>query len=96
MSQYSEYTGSSVKNSSCAYAQLCSYNQGGKMAPVNPKQTSGVYVVPSYGAIGYNALTHGQGVPGCGGYFNIKSAYGAGAGSCNTTYTTKLCGGGCQ
>ena len=95
MSVYnSEYSGPSVKSSGCAYNTLGSYYNGNSnMAPVPASTISGVYVTPDYSAIGYDTLTHDQG-PSCNKYFNIQSAYGNGAGSCNTTYTTRLCSGG--
>ena len=93
----SEYTQSSVSSSGCNYARLgCYYGPRSTMPPIRRGTTSGVMIVPTYGAIGYNALTHG--VPdSCGGHFNITNAYGANAGSCSTKnlYTKRLCGG-CQ
>jgi len=55
--------------------------------------TAGAYVVPTYSAIGYDALTHGNAGGGCNNYFNIEQAYGAGAGSCSTSYAVRACGG---
>ena len=55
--------------------------------------TAGQYIVPGYGAIGYDALTHGNAGGGCNNYFNIEQAYGAGAGSCSTSYSARACGG---
>ena len=86
----SEYNNNTSGSSSCSYQTLCAYNSNGAMAPVDPKQTVGVYVVPQWGAISNDALTHG-GAGNCGGYFNIQSAYGANAGKCNTEYATTSC-----
>jgi len=86
----SEYTNSTSGNSGCSYQTLCAYNSNGAMAPVQPSQTVGTYVVPMWGAIGNDALTHG-GSGNCGGYFTIMSAYGANAGKCNTEYATSNC-----
>ena len=84
----------------CSYTQAASQcaNQGtlktlrsnmaGTAVP-----TAGQYVVPGYAAIGYDALTHGNGGGGCNNYFNIEQAYGAGAGSCSTSYSARACGG---
>ena len=91
-----EYVGAAVKSAACNYASLGSYNQGygaGVMAPVPAGVPSmAVQIVPTYSAPGYNALTHGQQVPGCGGHFTISNAYPSYANNC-TRYTTRLCGG---
>jgi hypothetical protein len=85
----------SVKGSSCAYANLSSYNSsvpGSLGSPAVPATTtSGVYVVPNYSAIGYSALTHDAAIPSCSGYFNISNAYGADAANCNTQYSQSPC-----
>lgn len=96
MAQYnSEYVGPTVSGSSCSYATLgCYQGPNSTMAALRPGTTAGVYVTPNYGAIGYDTLSHGK-VPGCGGYFSIQSAYGSGAGSCSTSYTSRLCNAGC-
>lgn len=89
----SEYSKPTVASSKCAYASLgCYYGPNSTMPALRPGTTSGAMVVPTYGAIGYNALTHGV-APGCGTYFNITDAYGADASSCSTSYATRLCGG---
>ena len=84
----------------CSYTQAASQctNQGVKnlrsnMAGGTAVPTAGQYVVPGYGAIGYDALTHGNAGGGCNNYFNIEQAYGAGAGSCSTSYSARACGG---
>lgn len=90
----SEYNNSITSGPSCAYARLGSYNKGhgaGAMAPVPATTTSGVYVVPTYSAPGYNTLMHGKKVPGCFPYFGLQAAYGKGANNCKQSYTTKLC-----
>jgi len=90
----SEYTKSTVGGSGCEYNTLGKYyGPGSAMAAPSPTTVSGVYVTPDYSAPGYNTLLHDQGVAGCGGYFNIQSAYGGGSDCCNTTYTTRMCGG---
>jgi len=96
MAQYkSEYSGPMVGRAACNYNTLsCYQGSNSTMPPLRAGTTSGVYLTPNYRAIGYNALTHGK-PPGCQSHFSITNAYGAGAGSCNTTYTTRLCGGGC-
>jgi len=82
--------------SSCSYTNLSNYNvksPGTLGTPaVPPSVVSGYYVVPQYGSIGYDALTHGTG-PSCTGYFNITDGYGPNAGNCNTQYMQSPCGG---
>jgi len=91
----SEYTQPTVGGPGCGYTSLgCYLGSNPTMPALKPGTTSGVYVTPDYAAIGYNALTHGQ-AGSCGGYFNIQGAYGAGAGNCSTSYTTRLCNAGC-
>ena len=89
----SDYVNYSAGSSSCNYAPLGAYNAEYSMGvPFQGKVTSGAYIVPTWGAIGYDALTNK--VPNCSGYFGINAAYGADAGNCQTTYRTSLCGGG--
>ena len=52
-----------------------------------------VYVVPVWGAPGYDTLTHGTASGTCSGHFNISHAYGANASSCNTRFVERLCTG---
>lgn len=86
----SEYTKATVASSKCQYASLgCYYGPNSTSTALRPGTVSGKMVVPGYGAIGYNALTHGK-VGCCGSHFNIQDAYGS---SCSANYTTKLCGG---
>jgi len=90
--------------SSCNYASLSRYNAqyGGVVSgpdmmappstyPPNTGVRPGSYIVPAYSAIGYSALQHGQSMPSCNGYFNITSAYGPNAGSCQTQYMNSTC-----
>jgi hypothetical protein len=84
-----------VHGSSCSYTNLQNYNSSaagtlGKPA-VPPTTVSGSYVVPNYSAIGYNALTHDAKGPSCTGYFDITTAYGAGAANCDTQYSSRAC-----
>jgi hypothetical protein len=89
----SDYVNYSAGGSSCSYAPLGQYSADYSMGvPFQGKLTNGAYVVPTWGAIGYDALTNK--VPNCSGYFDVNSAYGADAGNCQTTYRTSLCGGG--
>lgn len=86
-----EYTKPTSSCQACDYNTLCNYHSKGMMAPAGKgKVVTGQYVVPKYAAPGYDALT---GVGTCGGYANINSAYGKGAGKCNQAYVTSLCGG---
>ncbi len=81
----------SCNDKSCQYNTLgCYYSNNSTMPVLRPGTVSGAMVVPSYGAIGYNALTHGS-VPSCGGHFNITNAYGQNSDACNTQYSTRLC-----
>ena len=81
--------------SACNYKNLGNYSgSGSTMAALPSSMSQNAFVVPQYAAIGYDTLNHGRSVPSCSGYFNIKSAYGAGAGNCSTKYKTTLCNGG--
>lgn len=89
----SEYTNAG-RASACSYNKLGNYlGPNSMVAPPRAGQTSGTYLTPNYAPIGYDALTHGRS-GSCMSYFNINDAYGSGAGSCNPSYTTRLCGGG--
>lgn len=89
----SDYVNYSAGSSSCQYAPLGQYTGDYSMGvPFQGKVSSGNYIVPQWGAIGYDALTNK--VPNCSGYFDVNSAYGSDAGNCQTTYRTSLCGGG--
>ena len=82
---------------SCSYATLNSYNSKpcGTMAVASAEATTGYYVVPSYTAPGYDALTHGDKKSKCEGsapgFFNIDQAYGQSAGACNQKYHKSHC-----
>jgi len=89
----SDYNNYSAGSSACSYAPLGQYTGDYSMGvPFQGKVSSGLYIVPTWGAIGYDALTNK--VPNCSGYYDVNSAYGADAGNCQTTYRTSLCGGG--
>ena len=90
--QYVEDSRTSVNGSGCAYASLSHYNNGAKSLGLpTAGQPSGHYVVPKFGAPGYDTLQHGSDVPSCSGYFNIANAYRKNAGQCNQQYMRKLC-----
>lgn len=84
-----EYNGTAL-NSGCSYQTLCSYNSNSAMAPVAQSQPVGFQVVPAYGAISNDALTHG-GASSCNGYFTIGGAYGKNANKCNQQYVNRAC-----
>jgi hypothetical protein len=87
----SDYVNFAAGGSSCSYAPLGAYNADYSMGvPFQGKVTSGQYIVPTWGAIGYDSLS--PKVPSCSGYYDINGAYGSNAGSCQTTYRTSLCG----
>ena len=93
---------SQFNGNGCQYVPLGQYNSaaGGCMSNANCQSPgSGKYIVPSYGLMGYNALTVAYGSPpnaranpSCSGYRNIETAYGknAGGGSC-ASFTTAPC-----
>lgn len=87
-----DYNNTTAGGSACSYSQLGSYNAPYSMGvAAQGKNMSGTYLVPTWDAISYDALT---GSPGnCSGYGSIKSAYGANAGRCQTTYSTSVCSG---
>jgi hypothetical protein len=90
----SEYNNCTV-GSGCSYTTLSHYNSNGQLkvpVPERDQGLSGSYIVPKFGGLGYNALTHGQ-VGSCSGFFNITDAYGKGANNCNTKYVRSLCNG---
>jgi hypothetical protein len=70
------------------YTTLGSYNRS---QPLNlpPSFTSHVYHTPTYGAIGYDALTHGA--TSNRSHFTISDAYGHGADKCTTAYVSRQC-----
>lgn len=85
--QYVESSGPTVNGSSCSYATLSRYNNSHEMQVPRPAGTATGYIVPTYGAPGYNTLVHGS----YGGYPDIKNAYRNNGGSCNQQYVRKLC-----
>lgn len=94
MSARSEYTNSAVSSNNCSYNSLGHYSGANStMAPVRTGSTQRFYLTPNYNSIGYDSLTHGDDSNGCQSYPTISQAYGSGAGSCNPTYTKRLCGG---
>lgn len=88
-----DYNNWAAGGAACSYSNLGNYNAPYSMgvAPQG-KVISGKMMVPTWDAISYESLVGNPAT--CTGYGTIKSAYGAGAGSCNTTYTTSLCNGG--
>ena len=89
-----EYSSSNSANSrgSNDYNSLSTYTAGYSMnVPAVGNPSSGSYIVPTWGSIGYNSLTMGG--MSTSGYGNISSAYGAGAAKCQQAYTTSLCSG---
>lgn len=86
-----EYSGTG-NGSGCNYPNLNNYNAGYSMGVGKPPAQNGAYVVPTWGGMSYDALTGKN--PSCSGYGNINSAYGSGAATCQTSYTTSLCNGG--
>tara|TARA_Y100000385_G_C12866599_1_gene539612 strand:+ start:255 stop:680 length:426 start_codon:yes stop_codon:yes gene_type:complete len=91
MSATNEYTGS-ITQGMKSYATLgCYYGAGSTGPELKPNQVNKIQLVPTWGSISYDALTHG--VDCNGKYFNITNAYGAGATTCSTPYAQRLCGG---
>ena len=92
-------------SSACNYTTLGHYNAvnpgtveharaSASAHPIGPGgERQGFYIVPTWGAPGYDTLTHGLRAPTCSGHFNISQAYGANAASCNTTFVERLCSG---
>lgn len=72
------------------YGKGCSYSKLGCYQKQSTMTKKGHMVVPTYGAIGYEALTHG-GKGSCGGYFDIRTAYERE--SCPVKYRQKRCDG---
>ena len=86
-----EYYGSGT-NSGTRFSTLgCYYGAGSTMPALKANQVNNVSIVPQWGGMSYDALTHGVNCDG--GYFNITNAYGAGAATCITSYSQRLCGG---
>jgi len=89
MSNQYENSVGTVNGPSCSYTTLSQYNNGarGMQVPVPRGNTSGYYIVPSYGAPGYDTLTYPA---SCLGYPSIGSAYKSDGGNCNQQYIKKL------
>ena len=94
MFNHGETNNSHVGGNSCSYATISKYNNGSPgMSPPFPKSNvSGSYIVPVYGAPGYDVLTFSGG--SCSGHPGIDQAYGPDSHKCNTTYTRMNCNGG--
>ena len=81
------------------YTTLAAYNastQGYVNGPasVTPRYNMGTTIVPVWGSMGYEALTHDNAELGrCGGYYTIKAAYpDYSKGSCGR-YAKRACAG---
>jgi hypothetical protein len=76
----------------CSYTNLQIYNQG--PTKLSAASSSGVMagsIVPQWGGVGYDALSHGA-APSCSGYFNVQSAYPSMAGgNCGTNFVHRGC-----
>lgn len=85
-------------NSSCNYTNLGNYNSSyclssgsgatGATGAMGTNSCDNGYMVPHYGAPGYNTLLLGD---NCNGYADIESAYGVNAHHCNTHYYRRPC-----
>lgn len=86
-----DYVNYTSGGGSCSYNTLGNYTDGYSMnvAPQG-KIVSGHYIVPTWDPISYDSLTGS--VPTCNGYYDIKNAYGKGAGNCQPTFLRSLCG----
>lgn len=79
------------------YATLGGYNQYGSVynrgirPPIPTTNVTGMYIVPSYSAPGYDTLQHGGSSNRGSNYFQIGQAYGYGAGNCQTRYMGAIC-----
>ena len=63
------------------------------MSPPLPRENvSGSYIIPVYGAPGYDALTFSS--RSCSGHPGINEAYGPDSLKCNTQYTRMNCNSG--
>jgi len=91
MSAINEYNGS-ISQGTKSYATLGHYYSAGSTMPqLKPNQANQVQLVPMWGGISYDSLSHG--VDSNGKYFNITNAYGAGASTCSPPYAQRLCPG---
>jgi hypothetical protein len=97
----SEYRGPSVNSQPCSYGSLgcyggncpkgCKKGCGGDTVTIQDQRMayeSNVYITPTYDAIGYDALTHGNNGC-CNNYFTLNKAYGN---NC-PGYNKRRCGG---
>lgn len=92
MSQYSQYSTLGCYNNS---QQLFNNNMGTSMNSVLSNNNSKVYMVPTFGGIGYTySKLSGNASQTSGGYFKIMDAYGQDAEACPTTYSARLCNQG--
>lgn len=91
-----------VGSSGCTYTTLRNYNLGSIEAPLCPQLPSmNVTTVPQYCPNSkisypprYDTLHHGQSGPGCGGYFNVLSAYpDFDQNGCGTQFVNRDCDG---
>lgn len=84
-----EYSKPSIASSGCSYARLGGYKGIPNLIPDTQQamtRPADVVVVPTYGSVGYSALTNKQ--PSCSGYFTVGSAY-----ACNTPSSSwRMCG----
>lgn len=61
--------------------------------PVPTRTIVGKQIIPVMPPITPDALTHGNKGSGCGGHFNIMTAYGKNAGNCDQQYFVRPCPG---
>ncbi len=76
---HQEYSRPTVAGPSCNYATLQNYNQnvfglGRVITPQLAASRAMEVVLPSYGGVGYNALTLDR-APSCNGYYNLSNSY---------------------
>ena len=82
-----QYENSVNVSNACNYASLASYNADSGLNMPKPK-SSGTFVVPSFGGMSHDALSHGS---SCNGYASINNAYGNP--NKGTEYIRYPCGG---
>jgi hypothetical protein len=92
-----EYNRPSVTGPPCNYATLQSYNQnyfglGRVVTPQLAAARSMEVVLPTYGGVGYNALTLDR-APSCNGYYNMSTSYPNYPNACGK-FNASLCRGG--
>lgn len=96
-----EFSGTKPNGTVGSYTNLANYNTsypygGGAMAPVPATQTMANQriIIPQYGSLGYQSLTHGAGVNPNGVYFTRSGAYPGmdEQGNCTATqYISRVC-----